>query len=383
MVHNSRPKFCQNQLIFLVIIALALGSCKFAQTPKAPPRTGASDSIVIPESVVFERTGDRTALNLSFETSVAADCKLGFYHQSDNSKAPNNWSPCAGRSATKFSETLSGLPKDRLVAIVIVSWPSTSDEKNAKRLVVAEALPSTPDGTINLLSVDMGGGRLEVSGINSSDQPSASLSTTLSKVSNVSCASSPSAGTTFSAARGSVTLMSATSRGFINSSATRINASIVAGSFQAAQRQSTEWTITARTASGFGQLRLSKPVLLKSVIFAGREQTTADDDNLEDVDPAALRLTNTQTFVASWTTDGNASQSLITLSIAPSGGFKGITCTAPASAGKITVPTSLVSQIPVNERLWVALRMDSWQAVDDVRWLVRVSDWKSLGVQRL
>ena len=383
MVKNDQLKICQNHLIFLVIIAIAFTSCKFAQTPKAPPRTGASDSIVIPETVVFERTGDRTAINLSFETSEAAQCKLGFYIQSDSAKTPTAWSSCAGRSATKFTETVSGLPKDQLVSIVILSWPATSDEGAAKRLVVTEAPPSTPEGNINLLSVDMGGGRLEVSSISSSDQPSASISTTLSKVSAASCALSQSVGSTFSAARGPVTLISATSRGFINSSATRLNGSVVGGSFQVAQRQSAEWTITARTGSGFGQLRLAKPTLLKSVILAGRDQTTADDDNLEDVDPAALRLTNAQTFVASWTADGDTSKSLVTLTIAPSAGFKGITCTAPASSGKITIPTSLVSQIPSNERLWVALRLDSWQALDDVRWLVRVSDWKSLGVQRL
>jgi len=43
----------------------------------------------------------------------------------------------------------------------------------------------------------------------------------------------------------------------------------------------------------------------------------------------------------------------------------------------------LVAQLPQNERLWVSLRIDSWQAFDDARWLTRVSDWKSLGAQRL
>jgi len=384
MLLTSEKLITQNLrfLAGILLVVIGVGGCKFTTAPKAPTRIGANDTIIIPETVVFERTGDRSAMNLTFETRAAAYCKLAFYPVTGAIKSIGAFTPCIGRSATKFSETISQLPKDQLVAVVILSWSADADEKSARGLTITEAKPKADLAAINLLAVDLGGGRLELSSINSEDLPSASLASTLGKVSGANCNLSNLALTTFSAARRDSGILSATSRGFINSSATRINGSIVGGSFQAAQRQSSEWSITARTSGGYGQLRMAKPTLLKTVIFAGREQANADDDYLEDVDPPALRLSSSQTFVGSWTLDGDPGNSLVTLSISPSGGFKGITCQAPASAGKITIPSSLIAQIPNNERLWVALRVDSWQAIDDARWLVRVSDWKSLGVQR-
>ena len=381
----TSEKFFTLNLIWIggvLVFLTSLVGCKFGTAPKAPSRIGANDTIIVPETVVFERTADRSTMNLSFETRAAAYCKLAFYPVTGAIKSIGTFTPCIGRSATKFSETISQLPTDQLVAVVILSWPADADEKSARGLTITEAKPTADLAAINLLAVDLGGGRLELSSINSEALPSSSLSSTLGKVSATNCTLSNLAPTMFSAARRDSGILSATSRGFINSSATRINGAIVGGSFQAAQRQSSEWSITARTSAGYGQLRIAKPTLLKTVIFAGREQANADDDYLEDVDPPALRLSSTQTFVASWALDGNGANSLVTVSISPSGSFKGITCQAPASAGKITVPASLIAQIPNNERLWVALRVDSWQAIDDARWLVRVSDWKSLGVQR-
>ena len=376
------PTYTGVRLAALLIFAGALSTCKFTGTPKAPPRVGANDTLILPETVVFERNADRRTMSLAFETRGAAYCKLAFYPITGTIKSIGAFAPCIGRSATKFSETISGLPTDQLVAIVILTWPANSDESAARGLTVTEAKPTADSAAINLLTVDLGGGRLELSAISSESLPSATLSSTLGKVPAPSCTLSNLAQTAFTALRRNSGILSATSRGFINSSAARVSGTIVGGSFQAVQRQSSEWNLTARTSSGYGQLRIAKPTLFKTVIFAGREQATADDDYLEDVDPPALRLSSSQTFVASWTLDGDASNSYATLTISPSGGFKGITCQAPATAGKITIPASLIAQIPANERLWVALRVDSWQAIDDVRWLVRVSDWKSLGVQR-
>lgn len=366
----------------LLLLLSSVGACKFATAPKAPTRIGASDTIIIPETVVFERNADRSAMNLSFDTRTAAYCKMAFYPVTGAIKSLGTYTPCSGRSATKFSETISGLPKDQLVAIVILSWSADADEKSARGLTVTEAKPTADLAAINLLAVDLGGGRLELSSIASEALPSSSLSSTISKISAANCALSNEAPTSFTAARRGSGILSATSRGFINSSAAKVNDMLVGGSFQAAQRQSSEWSITARTSNGYGQLRVAKPTLLKSVIFAGREQASGDDDYLEDVDPPSLRLSTSQTFVSTWALDGDPGNAVVTLSFSPSGSFRGITCQAPAAVGKITVPASLIAQIPSNERLWVALRVDSWQAIDDARWLVRVSDWKSLGVQR-
>lgn len=375
----------KNDLAMLVLaanIALGLAGCKFAAAPKAPRRAGANDSIIIPESVTFERSLDRLSINLNFETRVAANCKFGFFVTSSDKKSISTYTPCVGRSATKFNETVSSLPKDQTVTIVIMSWAAKDDEKTAKGMIIAETPPNADRDAINIFSVDLGGGRLELSAIAGADRPSSSLSAALSKVQTPSC-NINNVPPSFPASRKSNQILSVTSRGFINASATTISNSNVAGSFAATQRQSTEWSITARTSSGYGQLRFAKPTLLKSVTFAGRDQAPADDDFLEDVDPPALKLTASQTFVASWATDGDSKNSMVTLSISPAGAFKGVTCTAPASSGKITVPATIVAQLPQNERLWVSLRLDSWQAFDDARWLVRASDWKSLGAQRL
>jgi hypothetical protein len=369
-------------MILAVHAAFCVASCKFAAAPKAPRRAGANDSIIIPESVTFERSLDRLSINLSFETRVAANCKFGFFPTSSEKKSVPSYIPCAGRSATKFSETVAGLPKDQTVTIVIMSWPSKDDEKTAKGLIITESPPNADRDTINVFSVDLGGTRLELSSIAGAERPSETLSAALSKVQNVSCNLNTVA-PSFSASRKSNQILSVTSRGFVNATAAVISNSAVAGSFAAAQRQSTEWSVTARTSSGYGQLRFAKPTLLRSVTFAGRDQAAADDDFLEDVDPPALKLTATQTFVASWILEGDPKNSMVTLSISPSGGFKGVTCSDPASIGKITIPATLVAQFPQNERLWVSLRLDSWQAFDDARWLTRVSDWKSLGAQRL
>lgn len=378
---NNRAKQC-SFAAHLVCVLISLNSCKFGWLPKAPTRVGANDSLIISESVTFERTSDQSAINLSFETRAAAHCKIGFYPVTGTMKTIGAFSPCVGRSATKFAETISSLPKDQLVAIVIFSWPSLADEKAGRSFTITEAKPSADLASINLLAVDLGAGRLELTGINSASIPSASIASSLGKISEPICTMSHIAASLFPAARRPPGVISVTSRGFVNSSATRVNESIVGGSFPVVQRQSTEWTVTARTTGGYGQLRITRPTLMKSAIFAGREQSGADDDSLEDVDPPALRLTSSQTFVASWILDGDASNSIAVLSISPHASFRGITCLAPARVGKITIPTSLISQIPANERLWVSLRIDSWQAIDDARWLVRVSDWKSLGVQR-
>jgi len=365
------------------VSAMAIVGCKFTMAPKAPPRIAASDSLIIPESVSFERTGDGTSINLSFETRAAAECKIGFYLNTSTNKSVSNYAPCAGRSATRFTETIQGLSKDRLVSIVIMSWAATADERTGRGLIITESPPKADQESLNLLSVDLGAGRLELSSVSSADRPSGTLSSTLSKIQDSSCGLSDSAQPIFSSPRKSAAVLSATSRGFINVSTAAATPDLVGGSFQIVQRQSTEWSITARTSSGYGQIRLAKPTLLRSVTFAGRDQAAGDDGGLEDVDPPSLKVSSSQTFVASWAVDGSAENAIATLSLAPSGSFKGITCVAPAKVGKITIPSSLIAKLPANERLWASLRLDAWQPIDEARWLVRVSDWKSIGVKRL
>jgi hypothetical protein len=381
---------CKNKIsifLFLVVQSLSsilgLTSCKFAMAPKAPPRIGATETIIIPESVVFERGSDNSVMTLNFETRVAANCQIGFYSNTKGPDSLGELNPCAGRSATKFEETISGLPKDELVSIIIISWPTNADEKSAGRLVITEATPTADLAAINLLAVDIGGGRLELSTLKLDEMPSTALESTIKNASSGGCSLSSESSATFTAPRVKSNILSATSRGFINVSTNKINDQIVGGSFGVAQRQSTEWNITARTGRGYGQLRVNRPTLLASVIFAGREQADGNDDYLEDIDPPALKLSSTQTFVASWTVETPSSNATATLNISPQGTFKGITCKAPASSGKITIPPSLISQLPLNERLWASLRLDSWQPIDEARWLVRVSDWKSIGVYRL
>ena len=369
------------RLFFISAIFSLASSCHFSVEPKAPRRLPANFSLVVGETVVIERSGDRSSMSVLFETREAANCKIGFYPTSKTPPSVESYLPCSGKSAMKFSEVVPGIPKDQLVVLVIMSWASKSAESTARQTVITEESPTADSSTINLLLVDLGGGRLEFSAVNKPETPSALINTTISG--DIGCWLSDSKSTGFTATRKELLLQGATSRGFINTSTARISPNSISGSFQAVQRQSTEWGITARTNKGFGQLRVAKPLMLKSATFAGRDQASGLDDTLDDIDPSALKLTASQTFVSSWTLDGANTASLVTLAIAPSGTFQGITCVAPASAGKITVPSTLVAKIPSGERVWATLRLDSWQAMDTERWLVRVSDWKSIGIQRL
>jgi len=368
-------------LFFISAVFCLASSCHFSVEPKAPRRQPANFSLVVSETVVIERSGDRSSISVSFETREAANCKIGFYPTNKTPPSVESYFPCSGKSAMKFSEVVAGIPKDQLVVLVIMSWASKSPEATARQTVITEESPTADSSTINLLLVDLGGGRLEFSAVNKPETPSALVNSTLAGDSG--CWLSDAKSTGFTATRKELLLQGATSRGFINTSTARISPNSISGSFQAVQRQSSEWGITARTSKGFGQLRVAKPVMLKSATFAGRDQASGLDDTLDDIDPTALKLTASQTFVSSWTLDGANTASSVTLAIAPSGTFQGITCIAPASAAKITVPATLVAKIPAGERIWATLRLDSWQALDTERWLVRVSDWKSIGIQRL
>jgi hypothetical protein len=369
-------------LVFFTFTVI-LQSCKFVSPLKAPRRLGDSaGGIVIQESIALERSADGNSISISFETRDAASCKIGFFVSSVTKKSSETPNGCASSSATKFSETISGIPKDQLVTVVLRIWQSSQGESKAKILTIPETAPTAGENSINLLMVDIGAGRIDLAAVSSIEAPSDIVKKNLG-LSAQQCALSDSATQTNSLTKGSLVLQSATSRGFINATTTRVSPNVLGGTFQVAQRDSSEWSVTARSAAGFGQLRISKPTLMASAIFSGRDQTQGNEDYLEDIDPPAIKVIGGSSMVASWTVSGDAKTSVATLTVAPSGNFPGITCTAPGSSLKITIPGDLISKIPTGNRIWATLRLDSWQAIDKERWAVRVSDWKSMGVQRL
>ena len=178
-------------------------------------------------------------------------------------------------------------------------------------------------------------------------------------------------------------LQSLSSQGFISAATSKVSQKTFAGTFQNTQRLSTEWSLTAKTAAGFGRLRLTKPTLLASSEFSGQSKVPGNYDRLEDIDPPGLKLPPSTPLVVSWVLDGDGKNATATLTIEPSGAFTGISCRSPANALKITVPAALIAKMPPNARLWSTLRLDSWQALDKERWVVRVSDWSSMGVQKM
>jgi hypothetical protein len=368
---------------FALLFAVELVSCKLVAPIKAPRRLGSKDNgIVIQDSISLERANDGTSIILSFDTREAASCKLGFFVPASGQRSSETPNPCANSSATKFSETITGLPKDQLVTIILRIWPAKLSETSATVMTLPEALPSAGANAVNMVFVDMGAARMDLVSVASSAQPSELVAKSISS-NGQQCALSDANTQVNPMTKGALVLQSATSRGFIHTTTSRVSPNALGGTFSSVQRQSSEWNITARSTEGFGRIRLARPTLMASSIFSGREQAEANDDSLEDIDPPAIKVSGGSTMVASWTLAGDAKNSVATLTIAPMGTFPGITCTAPAASMKITVPSDLVAKIPANSRLWGTIRIDSWQAMDRERWAVRVSDWKSMGVQRL
>jgi hypothetical protein len=266
------------------------------------------------------------------------------------------------------------------VAIVIKSWGASDNPETGVSITVNEASPNADDNAVNMLFVDLGARRLELTAIGTSSLPSALMSSALSG--SGGCWLSDAKPFGLNSQRKALLIQGATSKGFINSTTSRTTPTSFTGVFTAAQRQSTEWSLSAKTTVGSGVLRVAKPTLLKSVIFAGRSQSQGLSDTLEDVDPPALKLDANKTLVATWTLDGDPKNAVAILTVPPYGKFPGITCQGPASSGKITVPAALVTQIPSGTRLWASLRIDSWQALDTARWAIRTSDWQSMGITR-
>ncbi len=364
------------------VFMLSLDSCKLMAPPKASKRilTNGHKSLVDPDSVQIERSGDGSLISLSFEASKAVDCELSFFPLSSISKIPGPGVACKSKSATTFSEVLTGAPKDQLVAIIIKSWDTAASPATAASVTVNETSPKADENTLNLLLVDIGARRLELTAIGTSSAPSAVMSGALSGDS--SCWLSTAKPFGINTPRKALLILGATSKGFINSAASRTSPYVFTGIFSAAQRQSTEWSVSAKTTGGSGQLRIATPTLLNNVTFAGRNQSQGISDSLDDVDPPALGLDANTTLVTTWSLVGDGKSAVAILTIPPYGAFPGITCQSPAIAGKITVPTVLVAKIPTGSRLWASLRLDSWQALDADRWAIRVSDWKSMGITR-
>jgi hypothetical protein len=337
-------------------------------------------SLIHLDSIALERTPAGTSLNLSFETSVAVNCKFSFHPIAEKPAEPLPLTDCASISATKFSELLIGIPKDKLVTIVLKSWASSDKETSATFMNLDEAVPSADAQSLNMIAVDLGASRLEFSTLNSSDLPSAFVT---SGQGETGCWPSDEKSPGKPAVRKIAIVQSLSSQGFISAVASRVPPKTFASTFQITQRQSTEWSITAKTSAGFGRLRLAKPTLLAESAFGGGSKVPGNYDRLDDIDPPGLKVPASTPFVVSWVLDGDAKDTTATLTIAPSGAFTGISCRSPGNALKITVPPGLLAKLPPNVRLWSTLRIDSWQALENERWVVRVSDWTSMGLQRL
>jgi hypothetical protein len=361
-----------------------VAGCKFIPGPplKAPPRLSgkSSDDFINQESISLERSSDGTSMTIAFETKEAAQCKLGFYPV-NGPATKDTPKDCVTSSAKKFSETISPIPKDQMITVVIKVWPSKETEGSARVIIIPEASPNLGDQSISLLLVDLGAGRLDITSTASGANPS-ELMAQRTAVGDQKCSPLDQSPQASALSRSTILIKGATSRGFINSSTTRVSPSVMGANFSAIQRDSTEWNVTARSSKGFGQLRLAKPTLLSSVIFSGQSQLQGNEDNLEDTDPPVVFLNTGSTMVASWTLSGTEANAVATLTIAPFGSFPGIICRAPASSQKITVPGNLLAGVPTTSRIWATLRLDSWQHIEKERWLVRVSDWRSTGVQR-
>ena len=385
---NSR-KICRSSAKTLVVVVCLIfslfASCKFFLRGDVKHRIrNNSDnglpSLILPDSISLERTPAQTSITLSFETSVAVSCKLSFHPVAEKPTETLPLKDCASMSATKFSELLSGVPKDKLVTIVIKSWASSDKETSATFLEIDETIPAADAQSLNMVAVDLGASRLEFSTLNSSDLPSAFV---FSGQGESGCWPSGEKSPGKAAVRKLAILQSLSSQGFISAATSKVSQKTFAGTFQNTQRLSTEWSLTAKTAAGFGRLRLTKPTLLASSEFSGQSKVPGNYDRLEDIDPPGLKLPPSTPLVVSWVLDGDGKNATATLTIEPSGAFTGISCRSPANALKITVPAALIAKMPPNARLWSTLRLDSWQALDKERWVVRVSDWSSMGVQKM
>ena len=366
----------------VALLCLSQIGCKLGAPPKPPTRLlGGERSLMInPDSVKMQRVGDGSSIHLTFISSKTAYCELSYHQLDSQDQNPSPLVPCKTSSATSFSETLEGIPKDKLVAVIIKYWGDGSSSNTGASITVNEVAPKTDESTINMLFVDLIAGRLELTAVTNSSKPSSLMGE--SSIEGASCWLSNTKSFGLKSPRKALLLQGATIKGFINTSTTRTSPSTMTGLFSATQNQSSEWYLTAKTTSGSGQLRLSPPALLKTVTFAGRDQSQGVSDFLNDTDPPGLRLGSNTTLVTTWTTDGNPANSLAVLTIPPFETFPGITCQTDGKTGKITVPTTLIARIPSGVRLWAALRLDSWQALDVDRWAIRVSDWRSMGITR-
>jgi hypothetical protein len=369
----------------LCFIVLGLNSCRFFTATKAAhrlhrPTSESSPSLILEETIGLERSLDGTSIALSFDTRAAVDCRFGFYPIGEKPANPLPLNVCTGKSSTKFSEIVSGVTKDKLVTLVIKTWASVDKEMSASLTVVNETVPSADAASINLVSVDLGASRFEFTTLDSSAVPSAFVA---SGQGESGCWPTNEKSPGNLASRKAAIVQSMSSQGYINTITARVTPTTFASTFKMAQRQSTEWTVSAKTAAGFGKLRLAKPTMLSSSEFKSENSIPGILDSLEDIDPPGLKLSATTPLVVKWVLDGAGKNSTATLTIAPSGAFAGISCRSPATALQITVPAALVAKIPPNLRLWTTLRIDSWQALENERWVIRVSDWTSMGVQRI
>jgi hypothetical protein len=376
--------FIKMPVVMSAFVVLGIGtSCqRFSKPPIAPKRLSSDSlSLVISESINLERSGAGDRITITFDTREAANCKLGFSLISAGKTVPQINQSCSSSSATKFSETLDGVPKDQLVVVHLMSWPATSTESSGKIINISESVPSADAQSLNLLMVDVAARRVELTSLQEGKSPTdVATATTPSKPGT--CVLGPPVDGTLNGTTKANLIQGASFRGLFSSTLSRVSPTALSGGFQYLQRQSSEWSLTARTGGGFGQLRLAKPPLLKNVIFAGSTQADGLDDSLADIDPPGLGVLGTNTLVSTWTIEGDAGNALATLTVSPGPGFGGITCRGKAADGRLVIPSSFLTKIPTGRRLWATLRIDSWQPLDKERWLVRVSDWSSMGIQR-
>jgi hypothetical protein len=359
-------------------------SCQRMTKPLAATTRLSSEnsSLVFSDSLRLMRSGAGDTLQLSFETREAANCKISFTVQDAQTSPAQPPVSCSASAATKFSEQIVNVPIDKLVVVHLTVWSSHKSETSSRTLDINEKPPSADTLSINLLMVDAAARRVELTSFEESRKPEEVLASL-----NVSASSSCSFGIgtfkTLTVNPKSIIIQNTSFKGLFSTSLTRISPTTLAGDFQSLQRDSADWSLSAKTEKGFGQLRLEKPSLIKSSLFAGMNQLSGIEDSLEDLDTPGLKIIGTSSFVATWVVDGSAKDSMATLSIQPSPGFDGVTCRTKGSDGRLVIPSSFISKIPTGKRLWATLRLDSWQALNNERWLVRVSDWTSMGIERL
>jgi len=104
--------------------------------------------VLVPDSVLVDRIGDGTSVQIRFTTKVAAFCELYFYSQDPDgepSEAKPTRLPCSkeGESRTEFNETVTGLTAENLYNFGVYVWAQESPREKGEAIVVRERLDNS------------------------------------------------------------------------------------------------------------------------------------------------------------------------------------------------------------------------------------------------